>query len=371
MMKTAILTITGGENFGNRLQNYALQEILKSYSETVHTIKNYTKAEAEYKKSTQFKKKIKWFIGTAAYYLPINKSLFNEWYRQKIFDKFNRSHINISPFVISKDNVPKNLAAYYDYFVSGSDQVWNPHYLFNSHVEFMDFAQKNQRVSYAASFGVDEIPDDRKEDYKRWLKEIPSISVREGQGREIIRMLADIEAEVVLDPTLLFTQKQWLKISKRPKWLKYDNYILAYYLGENSENVNQSVKEISEKYNLPVIRMNQKGLKKEYSTSPEEFLYLMAHCNLLCTDSFHGIIFGYQMNKPVVIYDRALMAGEVSMNSRMATIQELLGVEHRGIHNLDINNCKELFNCDYTNSNKRIEKERLKAHAFIKRALRV
>ena len=62
----------------------------------------------------------------------------------------------------------------------------------------MDFAQKNQRVSYAASFGVDEIPDDRKEDYKRWLKEIPSISVREGQGREIIRMLADIEAEVVL-----------------------------------------------------------------------------------------------------------------------------------------------------------------------------
>ncbi len=117
--------------------------------------------------------------------------------------------------------------------------------------------------------------------------------------------------------------------------------------------------------------MNQKGLKKEYSTSPEEFLYLMAHCNLLCTDSFHGIIFGYQMNKPVVIYDRALMAGEVSMNSRMATIQELLGVEHRGIHNLDINNSKELFNCDYTNSNKRIEKERLKAHAFIKRALRV
>lgn len=58
MMKTAILTITGGENFGNRLQNYALQEILKSYSETVHTIKNYTKAEAEYKKVRNLRKKL-------------------------------------------------------------------------------------------------------------------------------------------------------------------------------------------------------------------------------------------------------------------------------------------------------------------------
>ena len=118
-MKIGILTITGGENFGNRLQNYALQETLKEYSTVVETLKNYTKAEDEYKITTQLKKKIKWMIASLYYHLPIrNNNLFNTWYRQKIFNNFNRGHISISKFKISKDNVPQKVAEYYDYFIS-------------------------------------------------------------------------------------------------------------------------------------------------------------------------------------------------------------------------------------------------------------
>ena len=48
-MKAIILTITGGQNFGNRLQNFALQEELKKQGLTVDTVQNLTRAEDEYK----------------------------------------------------------------------------------------------------------------------------------------------------------------------------------------------------------------------------------------------------------------------------------------------------------------------------------
>lgn len=40
MQKLAIFTITDDINFGNRLQNYATQEILKKYEIEVETISN-------------------------------------------------------------------------------------------------------------------------------------------------------------------------------------------------------------------------------------------------------------------------------------------------------------------------------------------
>ena len=40
MKKVGIITICDYQNYGNRLQNYALQEVLKSLSLDVDTIKN-------------------------------------------------------------------------------------------------------------------------------------------------------------------------------------------------------------------------------------------------------------------------------------------------------------------------------------------
>ena len=38
-MKVGIITITDGQNYGNRLQNYAMQEILVQYGFQVETIR--------------------------------------------------------------------------------------------------------------------------------------------------------------------------------------------------------------------------------------------------------------------------------------------------------------------------------------------
>ena len=115
--------------------------------------------------------------------------------------------------------------------------------------------------------------------------------------------------------------------------------------------------------------MNVLSLKNEYSTSPEEFLYLVQYCEILCTDSFHGTIFAYQMNRPVVIYDRKLMKGEVAMNSRMNTIQKLLNVNDRLSSCLNFENKRQLFACDYSVAEQNLKIEREKANSFLRKAL--
>lgn len=367
-MNIAILTITGGENFGNRLQNYALQETLKKYGQ-VETIKNYTKAEDNYKTSAKIKATIKEVIGLLSSLTCINNTTLNDWNRKRVFKKFNNKYILFSHIIVSKDRIPDELNEKYHFFVSGSDQVWNPHYSFNSHIDFLDFASEQKRISYAASFGVNSIPEHSKENYKKWIMGIEYLSVREEQGKNIVYELTGRNAEVLIDPTLLLTKKDWKKISKKPKWLNYKEYILVYCLGMKSEEVQKSIDYISVKNNLPVIKLNDATLKKEYSVSPEEFIYLVENSRLLCTDSFHGTIFAYQMDTPVLICQRQLREGEVGMNSRMVMLEKLLGVSNRVSTKLDISDTEKLFSCDYTQAHVNICQERKKAFEFLRNAL--
>ena len=360
-MKAIILTITGGQNFGNRLQNFALQEELKKQGLTVDTVQNLTRAEDEYKIVTKLKLSIKKIISTLYYIMPFSNNVeFNNWYRRKKFDKFTKRYISQYHTPISDIYVPENIDDEYDFFVAGSDQIWNPYYLFKSHIEFMDFATKSKRISYAASFGVDKIPNNKISTYKKWLEEIPNISVREQRGAEIVEELIGKKASVVVDPTLLLNGDEWRKIAQKPKWLNKREYILVYLLGVESEELNKKIKIISLRYNLPVIWLNNPKYKKEYGTDPAEFIYLIDNCRLLCTDSFHGTIFSYNLKTPVAIFERKLMNGEVAMNSRMNTIKKLFGIDNRVIENIDIDNEAELFDTQYNEEkvNDEIEKSR-------------
>lgn len=64
-MKILINTINDYNNYGNRFQNYALQEILKNYGHEVYTLRNYHES----------KKKIKI---THTFYLNVLKKIFSK-----------------------------------------------------------------------------------------------------------------------------------------------------------------------------------------------------------------------------------------------------------------------------------------------------
>ena len=63
-----------------------------------------------------------------------------------------------------------------------------------------------------------------------------------------------------------------------------------------------------------------------YNNGPSEFLYLIKHAAMVCTDSFHGSVFSFLYERPFVIFDRA--GNGENMSSRLETLCSKFGLEY-------------------------------------------
>ena len=230
MKKVGIITLSGNYNYGNRLQNYAMQEAYKKLGFEVETIWNNIGQNPEYKSPllVRFKNIIKPLFGKINY-----DKVRNE--RNQNFANFTNNYINNSNYIINNDEENNELNKMYDYFSVGSDQVWN--YTFNimSEIEFLKFADSEKTIAYAPSFGISMIPKIMEDTYIYGLKHIKHLSVREDAGAKIIKDLTGRDAQVVLDPTMLLLKEDYEKIEKKPKTDITKKYILLYFLGCISE----------------------------------------------------------------------------------------------------------------------------------------
>ena len=102
-------------NYGNRLQNYAVQRILENLDMHVTTITFQQGALSGMGRLKYYAQKL------SGYQLPGNKDYWIlEGTRIITFDKFNRRFIHTER-IKRISEIGKA-----DYFVLGSDQVWNP-----------------------------------------------------------------------------------------------------------------------------------------------------------------------------------------------------------------------------------------------------
>jgi len=138
MKKIGIITINDNCNYGNRLQNYAVCEIFKKMGMDGITIKNNVNSNMQI-----FKEKIKY----------IAKMFFfkKKYDRVKNFKMFNKN-IKFSDYCIRKDSIPCNINEKYDYFVVGSDQVWNPEFGRLSDIDLLTFATNNKKGGIISKF---------------------------------------------------------------------------------------------------------------------------------------------------------------------------------------------------------------------------
>ena len=352
MKSIAILTINDNNNYGNRLQNYAVQERIKKLNCNVETINNQKGIIGKYKIA---KRKIGNIIKRV---YPSQK-----YYRYNYFMEFNKK-IKYSKYYIDKEHTPENLKDKYDCFITGSDQVWNPNFGRMSDIDFLTFAPKEKRNSFSASFGISEIPLEMKEYYKERLEGINNISVREEAGKKIVEELTGRkDAQVLVDPTMLLTAEEWDKVSKKPKQLKTDKYILNYFLGELSETRKKEIDRIAKENNCKVINILDKN-SPFYQTGPSEFLYLEKNAFLICTDSFHSSVFAILYNRPFVVFEREDKL--VNMNSRIETLINKFNLQNRKFTGKIT---EENLQHDYKEAYEILEKERQKSNEFLKKAL--
>lgn len=279
------------------------------------------------------------------------------------FIQFNKN-IKYSKYHIDKNHIPENLGEKYDIFVTGSDQVWNHNFERMSNIDFLTFAPKEKRNSFSASFGINEVPEDMKKYYKNNLLGLKNISVREEAGKEIIEELTGRkDVDVLIDPTMLLTTKEWDKVSKKPKQLKKDKYILNYFLGELSESRKKEIDRIAKENGCEVINILDSN-SPFYQTGPSEFLYLEKNAFLICTDSFHSCVFAILYNRPFIVFNREDKL--VSMNSRIDTLLSKFKLEDRRYEGKIQK--EDLLN-NYEEAYKILENEREKATNFLKKAL--
>ena len=343
-MKVGILTFTYGDNYGQRLQNLAMQEFLKVYFDEVYTIKQVPPV-------TSFKQTIKTLFDS-------ERKTKRE--RHKNFEQFDREYIEYYPIRISEKNAACFPEKEFDYFVVGSDQVWSPYSPDVNSTMFLTFTERNKRIAISPSLSCEEIPETKIEQFTLYFDGIQNISTREYHGSEIVSRAIGREVPTLLDPTLMHDTKFWDKYSKEPSIPLPTQYCLCYCLG--AKNDLDDIKCVCKKLGLKLIDLMSD--KKFVTFGPSEFLYMIKNANLVITDSYHGTIFSYIFNVPFLNFMRR--GSSVNMNSRFDTLYKKLGIEPRILGEVP---AEEIMQIDFQDINKNIKNEQKIMKQFIKKAL--
>lgn len=316
-MKTGIVTIQS-VNYGNRLQNYALQQVLAGFGFNVESLRR-----EPYGLPQRLKR-------------VVRRAIKDD--KTTAFHRFDTANVAMSSWVLSQNRISPSLISAYDAFVIGSDQVWNPDFDFNSELEYLPMVPPAKKIAYAASFGVSRL-DTNLERTAKLLNDIPCISVREQAGADIVAGLTGREVPVVLDPTMLLTVKDWSVVSAKPKAVASSKpFLFKYVLGDDVNEVR--IAAIAAKRGYEVIDVMDDSLK----VGPAEFVWLVANSSLVCTDSFHASVFALLHHKPLAIFER--VSSDKDMSSRFDTLCSLFGlVGHRSNEN-DFG-CDAVFGTDW------------------------
>lgn len=364
MKKIAKFTLDGYFNYGNVLQNYALQQVLSRYGNIEyiwHSPDNFiirTSYKEKWKNSIKiilnwngFRNK---FLSGQYSMEFVRQGKIKDWCDRYIYTRFVYGNL-------------EKIASDYDYFVVGSDQVWNPA---NKSIEnyFLMFAPKDKRIAYAASISAPKIPQEKIGLYKDGFTNMAHVSMREQQGAELVREISGRDVPVLVDPTLLLSPDDWRKVSRQPAWYHGGEYILTYFLGKRPEVLFSLEKETG----LKVINLLDKDVYEHYVTGPDEFLWAIEHAKLVYTDSFHGTVFSILFRTPFVVCNRIGSAVEEKMGSRIDTLLGYFGLEaRRGTKENGYAIENPLSEPDWSQVDEVLARERKRSDEYLRQALKV
>lgn len=260
----------------------------------------------------------------------------------------------------------------FDVFVCGSDQVWNPTLFKKGY--FLQFVSKDKyRFSYAASI-ANQLDDEWQSRFKELLKDFNAISVRESNGKESIENLVDIPVEVVADPTLLLSRKDWDRISA--KRLIDEPYMFCYFLGYGSKT-RKIAKKYAKEHRLKIVTLPHLlansgrfyaqdirfGDIKLYDVGPAEFVSLIKHADYVMTDSFHANVMSLIYNRQFLVFNRI---GFSKMGSRLENLLSLFDLQDRWVdYNSSFKEIRKKYNSIIKYQNKYDKFDELKKNQFI------
>lgn len=358
------ITINDETNLGNRLQSYATYQLLSRYDKTECIVRNYFCEGIKRRipwNPLRIIKKLRSKISYKMFPNAEHQSTYEES-RYLNFKEFSRLIHNGE--ILTKDTDYTQLENKYDIFVAGSDQIWNPNLFSDMYINMLGFVKTKRKISLSSSISKDNLYIEEKYEFKKYLNSFYALSCREEKGSCLVRKLTHKDCETLIDPTLMLKKNEWTSIMRKPDFHdEKKEYILLYFLGERTKELNDEISEFGKRYNIEIIDIYDKE-SLYYSCGPREFLYLINNASLVLTDSFHACVFSFLFNKSFVVYDRNW--NNCNMNSRLETLLKKFHLE-RKYANSGLEN--DIWEHNYEDGYKQLELERQKATEFLKKAL--
>ena len=328
-MKIALVVFRFGPSHGSILQTYALTRALESLGHDV-TIIDRQKPHEWQDYDACLRRVVKNLIGGKFSWSDFYLGSFSNVMMSKL-NVFINAQLRSQTITISKDKELRRIGAVeYDAYIVGSDQTWRPKYVYNVYNYFLDFVpseRKVKRIAYAPSFGTSEweYSFDQEEKCKVLITLFDGVSVREDDGVAMCKKHFGVDAEHVVDPTMLLTGDDYREFVISSKEEPY----IGYNFLDFSEDKLSKVKNVSEALGLPskaLISMgdDKKTARERIAPSIEEWISGIANSEFVLVDSFHATVFCILFHKNFIT-----IGNEARGLSRFTSLLKMVGLENR------------------------------------------
>lgn len=238
------------------------------------------------------------------------------------FDEFRKNEMSISKETFYGDINMGNASGKYSTLISGSDQILNSTLSGTSKSFYLHFDDTAKKISYASSFGRENITDCEVSLIQSELSKFDALSVRETSAADIIKREINKDALLVVDPVFLLERSDWLHIQNN-QLCTPDKYIFVYSM-EISKNLETLVETLRNKTNLPVIVVRGGGKQSTFlgteifDCGPRDFLGYIANAEYVITNSFHGTAMSLILGK------KFISVAHSTRNTRLQNILEMV-----------------------------------------------
>ncbi len=377
-------------NYGTSLQGYAMLKKIQQLGYDVEVI-NYIKHLSLVQKMAYVVNMIRcgelktFLVRRKAYKLTkrlpeyganINKRILSvETYKKKKLLPLFKDYIGFQAVSEGSKN--------YDTVIVGSDQVWSPLSLPNKFFNLLFVDDSVRKVAYASSFGVSVIPSFQQKATGAYLDRFYKIGVREQKGKEIVDSLSHQIAQVVADPTLLLSRKEWSEeIDTTPNYDVNTDvpYIFCYFLGTNQEARCAANKlKIKTGYKIITIRHMDEYVPKDeafgdeapYNVDPNDFVRLISKAAYVCTDSFHCTVFSIIFHRQFMTFYRFAQGAVTGRNSRIDSLFNVLGISKSHIYTEGDIVAQINSEIDWNIIDENLHHLRIESTSFLKNALKL
>ena len=357
-MRVGIVTQPLEMNYGGILQNWALQQALKKLGHEPITIDAYQRYSTVRYLLNSMRTIVKRMAGHKAYMPnPYKGALRNE-----LMGRFIEQNINKTKVMWQyKRSVVKQYGL--DALVVGSDQVWRAKYN-GDHLEdmYLRFAEglDLKRVAYAASFGVDQWEYSAEQTSKcaALAQRFDAVSVRELSGVNLCREQLNVDAQCVLDPTMLLEAKDYQPVIDSD-WDGGEPYLAVYCLDVTPEK-EAFINQLAADRGLKVCQFSA-GWNSTLTV--EQWLAMLSKATVVVTDSFHGTVFSILFGR-----DFYTLGNADRGNTRIHGMLQSLGLETRLVSDLKAAGSASQ-NIDWNQVHTSLATERKKSMEFLASSL--